>query len=59
MVEVTENEIFGFIRPEIDAHTLGISTVSKLVEDCGYRVIIADATIVAIWLKSANLTILA
>ncbi|HOM85553.1 MAG TPA: hypothetical protein PKV18_07110 [Tenuifilaceae bacterium] len=47
MVEVTENEIFGFIRPEIDAHTLGISTVSKLVEDCGYRVIIADATIVA------------
>jgi hypothetical protein len=40
-----KKDVFGFIRPEIDVHTLGISTVSKLLEDCGYEVIIGDADI--------------
>lgn len=40
-----DNETFGFIRPDIDIHTLGISTVGKMLEDCGYKVIIGDAKI--------------
>ena len=36
--EVTPNEIFGLIRPEVDVHTLGVSVVGKLIEDCGYKV---------------------
>jgi len=42
---LSKKDVFGFIRPEIDIHTLGISTVSKLLEDCGYEVIIGDADI--------------
>jgi hypothetical protein len=42
---LSKKDVFGFIRPEIDVHTLGISTVSKLLEDCGYEVIIGDADI--------------
>ena len=42
---LSQNDVFGFIRPEIDVHSLGISTVSKLLEDCGYEVIIGDADI--------------
>lgn len=37
--------VFGFVRPGIDAHTLGISYVAQLVRECGYTVHIADARI--------------
>lgn len=37
-----QNDVIGFIRPSIDAHTLGINYAASLLEDCGYRVIIAD-----------------
>jgi len=39
------NEVFGFIRPDIDIHNLGVTTVGKLLEDCGYKVLIGDAMI--------------
>lgn len=35
------DEIFGLVKPSIDVHTLGISTIANLLRDCGYRVIIA------------------
>lgn len=38
-------ETFGFVRPSVDAHTLGISYVSKLLQGCGYRVIIGGRRI--------------
>jgi len=41
------DETFGFIHPAIDAHTLGISSVGQLLEDCGYRVVVADASVCA------------
>ncbi len=41
------DEVFGFIHPAIDAHTLGISSVGQLLEDCGYPVVIADAQVCA------------
>jgi len=41
------DEVFGLIHPAIDAHTLGISSVAQLLEDCGYPVVIADAFVCA------------
>lgn len=39
------NEVFGLIHPAIDAHTLGISSVAQLLQECGYTVVIADARV--------------
>lgn len=33
---------YGFIKPALDAHTLGINTVVELLYDCGYDVVVAD-----------------
>jgi hypothetical protein len=33
--------VFGFIHPGNDVHTLGISSISSLLEECGYKVEIA------------------
>jgi hypothetical protein len=42
---VERNEIFGLIRPDIDAHTLGINAVARLIEACGIRVHVCDANV--------------
>ncbi|MCS6830137.1 MAG: cobalamin-binding protein [Armatimonadota bacterium] len=41
------DEVFGLIHPAVDAHTLGISSVGQLLQDCGYTVVIADAHVCA------------
>jgi hypothetical protein len=41
--EVLNKEIFGFIRPDVDAHTLGVSSVATLLENCGFKVEIGSA----------------
>lgn len=38
-------ERFAFVKPSLDAHTLGISSIAELVRDCGYQVLIADESI--------------
>ena len=43
---VQSDDVFGLIRPENDIHTLGISTFGKIIEDCGYKVIIGNASVV-------------
>ncbi len=40
-MQLSENEIFGFIKPAIDVHTLGLSIISNLLKDCGYTSLIA------------------
>jgi hypothetical protein len=42
---VSRGEVFGFVKPTVDAHTLGISVVEQLLKDCGFEVVIADTTI--------------
>lgn len=42
---LTRGDCFGLIRPAVDAHTLGISSVAQALEDCGYRTVTADAHI--------------
>ncbi len=45
MVQIKKDEIIGLIRPYIDAHTLGISTIGDLLQNCGFKVIIGNAAI--------------
>lgn len=33
---------YGFIKPAIDAHTLGINSAEELLRNCGYDVIVGD-----------------
>lgn len=35
-------DVFGFIKPLVDVHTMGIFTMANLLRDCGYRVYIAN-----------------
>lgn len=39
---IKDNDIYAFIKPSLDAHTLGINAAAELLRDCGYKVIIAD-----------------
>jgi hypothetical protein len=34
-------DVVGLVHPFVDAHTLGLSSVAQLLEDCGYRAILA------------------
>lgn len=38
-------ETFGLIKTLVDAHTMGVYAVASLLQDCGYRVIIAGSEI--------------
>lgn len=37
-----KNAKYGFVKPAIDAHTMGINSAAELLRDCGYDVIVAD-----------------
>lgn len=40
-----DREIFAFIKPSLDAHTLGLISAAELLRDCGYEVIIGNETV--------------
>lgn len=71
---VTPEDRFGLVRPMVDAHTLGLSSVEQLLRDCGYESVMADAAAceafgrpreprhaaaIEQWLRSHRITILA
>ena len=33
---------YGFIKPALDAHTLGLTSISEYLRDCGFEVVIGD-----------------
>lgn len=39
--KVQTQDVFGFIKPLVDVHTMGIYTIANLLRDCGYRVVMA------------------
>ena len=39
---IKDNDIYAFIKPSLDAHTLGINAAAELLRDCSYKVVIAD-----------------
>lgn len=34
-------DVFGFIKPLVDVHTMGVFTIANLLMDCGYIVYVA------------------
>ena len=38
-------DVFGFVKPCVDVHTMGIYTIANLLRDCHYKVLIADDVI--------------
>lgn len=36
------SDVFGFVKPLVDVHTMGIFTMANLLRDCGYKVYIAN-----------------
>ncbi len=41
--KMTKTDCLGLVRPAVDAHTLGLSSVQQVVEDCGYVAVVAEA----------------
>lgn len=44
-MKLLSDEVFGFVKPYVDVHTLGITTISNLLRDCGYETYIAPPEI--------------
>jgi len=44
-VPLSADDVVGLIHPSIDAHTLGVASVSSLLEECGLRCILADVAV--------------
>ncbi|HSH34621.1 hypothetical protein [Schnuerera sp.] len=40
-----DKDVFAFIKPSLDAHTMGINSAAELLRDCGYQVIIGNEKI--------------
>lgn len=41
-MELNEGMVFGFIKPEVDVHILGMSTMANVLRQCGFVVKIAS-----------------
>lgn len=37
-----DEPVYGFIKPANDAHTLGVNSITSLLSDCGFKVMVAD-----------------
>lgn len=72
-IRPTRADVFGLVRPAVEAHTLGISSVEQILRDCGYRTVTAGAQACAAfgrpeepssiseiegWIRSHRITIL-
>ena len=44
-MSVKDNEIFAYLKPSLDAHTLGVNAAAELLRSCGYQVITGDVAI--------------
>lgn len=45
MMNLFDNDVFGFLKTDVDVHTMGLSTMSNLLRDCGYKTIIAQSEV--------------
>jgi len=44
-LNLLSNEVFGFLKTSVDAHSLGIFTIASVLRDCGYPVFIAPSEV--------------
>lgn len=42
---INDDTVFGLIKPSVDVHTMGISTIANILRDCGYVVNIASSEV--------------
>ncbi len=42
---ITASDVIGLVRPDVDAHVLGIQSVMELLRECGVACASADATV--------------
>ena len=42
MERLTELDVLGFLKTNVDVHTMGISAISNVLRECGYKVVIAE-----------------
>ena len=38
---INSMDVFGFVKPVVDVHTMGVYTIVNLLRDCGYKVHLA------------------
>ena len=72
-MEIKENYIFGFIKPEVDVHILGMSTMANILRECGLKVVFApsevmkaseepaklnNSSLIARWIKDNQINVL-
>lgn len=72
-MELKQDTIFGFLKPEIDVHILGMSTMASILRECGFKVVVAptdvmkavedvskinNASLVVKWLRDNNIEVL-
>jgi len=43
--QITLNDIIGLAKTELDAHTLGISTIDEILQECGFKTVVTDSVI--------------
>jgi hypothetical protein len=46
-IPLTKADCLGLVRPAVDAHTLGLSSVDQILHDCGYATVTAGADVCA------------
>lgn len=44
-MRAVKTDMFAFIKPSLDAHTLGVNSAAELIRECGFKVVLADETI--------------
>ncbi|MCM1139263.1 MAG: hypothetical protein NC453_11900 [Muribaculum sp.] len=45
MIQINDDTVFGLLKPNVDVHTMGISTIANILRDCGYKVYIAPSDV--------------
>ena len=46
-VSITKKDRLGLVHPALDAHTLGLTSIAQMLEDCGYNTVLAGSAICA------------
>lgn len=72
-MDINESTVFGFIKPDVDVHILGMSTMANILRECGFKVLFAppeimrsveeiskvnNSSLAGRWIKENNINIL-
>ncbi len=42
-VRITRGDCFGLVKPSVDVHTLGMTSLAQMLGDCGYQCVLSDS----------------